>query len=154
MHAPDGKTQVPTIRLTNKQSCAGCGNRTNCLPAGLGADAVPLLEGFVSSSRRLRQGETLYAEGGRFRSLFAVRAGTFKSVVLSPGGTEQVTGSHFAGDVMGLDGVAHGAHETAATALEDAEICVIPYARVSATTEGSFKVLQLVARIMSREIVR
>lgn len=119
----------------------------------MGEDSVHLLERLVSAGRRLRAGETLYTVGGRFRCLYAIRSGTLKSVLLSPGGDEQVTGFHLAGDVIGMDGVARGVHASTAVALDDAEICILPYA-LSASTEGSLQLQQAFARMMSRELVR
>ena len=55
---------------------------------------------------------------------------------------------------MGLDGVAQGRHASAATALEDAEICAIPYAPLSELAAGSSDMQMVMARLMSREIVR
>ncbi len=55
---------------------------------------------------------------------------------------------------MGLDGVAHGRHASAATALEDAEVCAIPYAHLSDLAAGSADMQMVMARLMSREIVR
>jgi CRP/FNR family transcriptional regulator len=74
--------------------------------------------------------------------------------VLSPAGEEQVTGFHFAGDLLGLDGLARGGHATATIALEQGEFCAIPYPPLTAATEGGFELQQMVARMMSREIVR
>jgi CRP/FNR family transcriptional regulator len=147
-------SRVATIRLTTKSSCSTCHVRSLCLPAGAAPESLQNFDELVWASRRLGQGETLYTEGSRFRFLFAIRSGTFKSVVLSPAGAEQVTGFHFAGDLLGLDGLASGFHASGATALEDSEICVIPHARLTARTEGGFDLQQAVARIMSREIVR
>ena len=59
-----------------------------------------------------------------------MRSGTFKSSLTLADGREQVSGFHMAGELMGLDGVAHGTHASSATALEDAEICAIPYSRI------------------------
>ena len=59
-----------------------------------------------------------------------------------------------AGELMGLDGVAHGTHASCATALEDCEVCAIQYTHLSelAAQGGNFQ--GVMARLMSREIVR
>ena len=59
-----------------------------------------------------------------------------------------------AGEIMGLDGVAFGMHASSATALEDAEVCAIPYAQLTELAAGSASLQQVVSRMMSREILR
>jgi len=104
--------------------------------------------------RRVAAGETLYREGDRFQFIYAVRSGTFKSSLTLADGREQVSGFHMAGELMGLDGVANGTHASSATALEDTEICAIPYSRLNDLAGQSVNLLHVVGRLMSREIVR
>jgi CRP/FNR family transcriptional regulator len=59
-----------------------------------------------------------------------------------------------AGELMGLDGVANGAHASGATALEDTEVCAIPYAHLNDLAGQSINLIHVVGRLMSREIVR
>ena len=55
---------------------------------------------------------------------------------------------------MGLDGIVNDHHTCNAVALEDAEVCVMPFANVEELSR-EFPVLQRhVHKIMSREIVR
>jgi CRP/FNR family transcriptional regulator len=83
-----------------------------------------------------------------------VRSGTFKTVIVLRDGREQVTGFHFAGDLMGLDGLAQGAHATTAVPMEDAEICAIPYQELASLSTRHPSLHGAVARLMSRELVR
>ena len=102
----------------------------------------------------MKEGQPLYREGDRFQFIYAVRSGTFKSGMTLKDGREQVTGFQMAGELMGLDGVANGVHATSATALEDAEICAIPYAHLSELATTSTDLQHVISRLMSREIVR
>ena len=137
-----------------KTLCSSCHLKDLCLPCGLPGDDVQRLDGLMFARRRIKEGQALYHEGGDFGFLYAVRTGTFKSVVTARDGREQVTGFHMAGELMGLDGLAHGTHASGATALEDAEICAIPYAQLMELAAGSRELQQVVSRLMSREIVR
>jgi CRP/FNR family transcriptional regulator len=83
-----------------------------------------------------------------------VRSGTFKSHLALKDGREQVTGFQMAGELLGLDGLASGRHASSAVALEDAEICAIPYAHLSELAAGSTDLQHVISRLMSREIVR
>ncbi len=137
-----------------KTLCSNCHLRDLCLPCGLEGSDVQRLDGMLFGRRRIRIGETLYRAEDRFQFIYAVRSGTFKSSLTLSDGREQVSGFHMAGELMGLDGVAHGRHASAATALEDAEVCAIPYAHLSELAAGSSDMQMVMARLMSREIVR
>jgi CRP/FNR family transcriptional regulator, anaerobic regulatory protein len=50
--------------------------------------------------------------------------------------------------------VAHGQHASSATALEDSEICAIPYVHLTEMIAGSASMQHAVSRLMSQEIVR
>jgi len=134
--------------------CSNCHLKDLCLPGGLGEPDLERLDLLHFGRRRVKSGESLYHAGERFQFIYAVRSGTFKSSLILADGREQVSGFHMAGELMGLDGVAHGHHASAATALEDAEVCAIPYAHLSELASGSSEMQLVMARLMSREIVR
>ena len=137
-----------------KTSCSACHLRELCIPGGLEKREVLLLDGLLIGRRRVKEGQPLYREGDAFHYLYSARSGTFKSTVTLVDGREQVTGFHMAGELMGLDALAQATHASAATALEDAEICAIPYAHLSALAASNVKLQEALARMMSREIVR
>ena len=134
--------------------CSTCHLRDLCLPCGLTGSETQRLDGLMFGRRRVAAGESLYREGDRFQFIYAVRSGTFKSSLTLADGREQVSGFHMAGELMGLDGVANGTHASSATALEDTEICAIPYSRLNDLAGQSANLLHVVGRLMSREIVR
>src|SRR5688572_29343839 len=129
--------------------CSVCKLRDVCLPSGLANSAPEVLEGLVYTHRRVKRGETLYRAGAGFESLYAIRAGFFKSRVVLEDGRDQVTGFHMAGEVVGMDGIGSDSHTADLIALEDSEVCVIPYARL----EEPHLQRQL-QKVMSRELVR
>ncbi|HZY20251.1 MAG TPA: fumarate/nitrate reduction transcriptional regulator Fnr [Ramlibacter sp.] len=134
--------------------CSSCHLKDLCLPCGLAGDEVQRLDGLKFSRRKIKAGQTLYRAGDGFHNIYAVRSGTFKSSLALADGREQVSGFHMAGELMGLDGLAQGRHASNATALEDAEICSIPYAQLAELSSGSTSLQMVVGRLMSREIVR
>lgn len=137
-----------------RTSCSTCHLRDLCLPCGLTGADLQRLDGLLFGRRKVKAGETLYLAGDAFEFIYAVRSGTFKSNLLLADGREQVSGFHMAGELMGLDGLAQGRHASAATALEDAEVCAIPYLNLSALAAGNTNLQHIVGRLMSREIVR
>jgi CRP/FNR family transcriptional regulator len=62
--------------------------------------------------------------------LFAIRTGFFKTCITSEDGRDQVTGFQMAGEIIGLDGIVNDHHTCDAVALEDAEVCVMPFDRI------------------------
>jgi CRP/FNR family transcriptional regulator len=108
----------------------------------------------VATRRHVKQGELLFRDGEEFKSLFAIRTGFFKTSVATPDGLEQVTGFQMAGEIIGLDGIVTDQHSCNAIALEDADVCVMPFSNVEQLSRD-FPVLQRhVHKVMSREIVR
>ena len=134
--------------------CSTCHLKDLCLPCGLPQPDVERLDALRFARRRIKQGEVLYHAGDRFDVIYAVRSGTFKTSLAMKDGREQVTGFQMAGELLGLDGLAHGRHPGTATALEDAEICAIPYAHLSHLAARSPELHHVISRLMSREIVR
>ncbi len=138
-----------------KTTCSACHLRDLCLPCGMPMNDVSSLDNLMFGRRKVAAGQTLYADGERFGFIYAVRIGTFKSSLLLPDGREQVSGFQMAGELMGLDGVANGRHASSAIALEDAEVCAIPYAHLEElSAAGNVGLQQAINRLMSREIVR
>ena len=134
--------------------CASCNMRELCLPAGLAAAEMAAFEQMVYTRKKIRRGENLFLSGDAFNSLYAIRSGFFKTRVATDDGRDQVTGFHMAGELMGIDGIGTGSYSCDAIALEDSEVCVIPYTRLEELF-NKFPLLQRhFHRVMSREIVR
>jgi CRP/FNR family transcriptional regulator len=146
---------APVINLHQlKSACSSCSLRELCLPMGLSPEEVEQLDHLVATRRRVKRGEHLYRAGDAFGSIYAVRSGFFKSTALAEDGRDQVTGFHMPGEIIGMDGIGAEEHACDIVALEDSEVCIIPYPRleeVSATVPGLQRQFH---KLMSREIVR
>ena len=70
----------------------------------------------------------MFRAGDRFDSLFEIWTGFFKTVIATNQGREQVTGFQMGGELLGVDGIDSGRYSVDAVALEDSQVCVIPYA--------------------------
>ncbi|MCY7304914.1 MAG: fumarate/nitrate reduction transcriptional regulator Fnr [Rhodoferax sp.] len=137
-----------------KVACANCNLRELCLPLGLSQDELDRIDNMVEVRRKIRRGANLFRNGDRFTSLYAIRTGFFKTCVASEDGRDQVTGFQMAGEVVGLDGIVNERHSCDAIALEDAEVCVLPFDRIEEMSNQIHALQRHVHRIMSREIVR
>ncbi len=137
-----------------KSLCSSCNLRELCLPCGMEGSDIERLDSLAFNRRRVRAGESLYRAGDRFHSIYAVRSGTLKTSLELADGREQVSGFSLGGELMGLDGLADGRHASSATALEDAEVCAIPFSHLAGLSASNAGVQHALNRLMSREIVR
>lgn len=139
---------------TIKVACSNCNLRELCLPIGLSVEELDRIDEVVAARRKIRRGTPLFRNGEKFTSLYAIRTGFFKTCVASEDGRDQVTGFQMAGEVIGLDGIVNEHHTCDAIALEDAEVCVMPFDRIEEISREVNALQRHVHKIMSREIVR
>lgn len=141
---------LPQLRV----ACSSCNLRELCLPADLTDAEMQRLENLTSAKRSFRRGDYLYRNGAAFDALYAVRTGFFKTQVMHEDGREQVTGFQMAGEIIGMDAISNDVHTCDAVALEDSEICELPFNRLEALSRELPTLQRHLHKIMSREIVR
>ena len=137
-----------------KIACSNCSLRELCMPVGMNADELARVDELVVKRPAIKRGRALFRAGEKFTSLYAIRSGFFKTCVTSEDGRDQVTGFQMAGEIMGLDGVAGDQHTCDAIALEDSEVCVLPFGRMEEISRQVKALQHHVHKIMSGEIVR
>jgi CRP/FNR family transcriptional regulator len=145
---------LPPVHAPLSVACSNCNLRELCMPLGLSAQELQRIDELVATRRKVRRGSALFRSGDAFDSLYAVRTGFFKSSSIAEDGREQVTGFQMAGEIIGLDGIVADAHQCDAIALEDAEVCVVPFDRLEALTREFNGLQRQLHRVLSREIVR
>ena len=134
--------------------CASCNLRELCLPGALCMEDLQRVENVVYARRRVKRGEALFNAGADFNAVYAIRSGFFKSSVLDGEGREQVTGFFMGGELIGLDGVGTGSYNASAVALEDSEVCVLPYALIEQMSREVPALQRHLHAVLAREIVR
>ena len=137
-----------------KVACSSCNLRELCLPVGFSDQELERLDTMVATRRSVRRGDTLFRTGDPFEAVYAVRTGFFKTRVSSEDGRDQVTGFQMAGELLGLDGISTDHHSCDAVALEDSQVCVIPYGQLEHLSREFTDLQRQFHKIMSREIVR
>lgn len=148
-------TAQPPLRIEPfKVACSNCNLRELCLPVGMSTEQMLKLDSLVSTRRSVPRGDTLFRSGESFQSLYAVRTGFFKTCVASEDGRDQVTGFQMAGELLGLDGIGTERHTCDAVALEDSQVCIIPFHQLEDLSREVSDLQRQFHRIMSREIVR
>jgi CRP/FNR family transcriptional regulator len=141
---------IPSIKV----ACSNCNLRELCMPLGLSTDELQRIDDLVAIRRKVTRGDSLFRNGDKFNALYAIRTGFFKTCVSSEDGRDQVTGFQMAGEIIGLDGIVSDLHTCDAVALEDAEVCVMPFDRIEELSRNINALQRHVHKIMSREIVR
>ena len=150
-------TARPLLRDVSRDvaSCTVCTLRRICMPVDIqDADARKLFERLVTTRIRLRKGDVLFRAGDRFTALFAVRVGSLKTVTLTDDGSEQVSGYHLAGEIVGVEGIGNDVHACQAVALEDTEVCTLPFDRVEQLARDDASFQRRLYRLLSSAIVR
>ena len=143
-----------SVAYASTVRCSTCRLRGECLPAELQRAEIEAVDGRLSSTRRkVAQGDTLFRAGEAFDAIFAVWTGSLKTIVVTRQGREQVTGFPMAGDLVGFDGIHTGQHGVDAIALEDTQVCVIPYEPLQALAQELPVLQRRLHRLLSREIV-
>jgi CRP/FNR family transcriptional regulator, anaerobic regulatory protein len=142
------------LKETIKVACSNCNLRELCMPVGLNPAELQRVDDLVTQRRSIKRGTALFHNGEPFTSLYAVRTGFFKTSLTTEDGRDQVTGFQMAGEIIGLDGIVNEHHTCDAIALEDAEVCVMPFDRIEEISREVGALQKHVHRIMSREIVR
>lgn len=112
------------------------------------------LDDLCHLKRCYARGDYLYRSGDKFQSLYAIHSGSYKTQVLHEDGREQVTGFQMIGEIIGLDAISTDRHTCDAVALEDSEVCELPFNKLETLSRKLPSLQRHLHRIMSREIVR
>ncbi len=134
-------------------TCRNCSLYGICTPPGADAKAMALIDNAVKKRRVVSRGEYLYRAGDPFASIFCVRSGSIKTFVNSDDGSEQVTGFHLPGELLGLAGICAEDMPGSAVALETSSVCEIPYERMDALTESLPGLKDEMIRLLSQKIL-
>ena len=134
--------------------CAHCGLHTLCLPTGLNEAELQTLDRIIGHRRRVQRGASLFRMNDPFTRIYAIRFGHFKTFQLNARGEQQINGFQMPGELLGLDAVGSDRHHCGAIALEDSEVCEIPFARLEELFGEIPQLLRHFHRLMGQEITR
>jgi CRP/FNR family transcriptional regulator len=134
--------------------CSSCSMHELCLPMGLDEVDMERLDRIIGRRRKVARDNSLYRIGDPFTHLYAIRLGHFKTSQTNAEGNQQVTGFQMAGDLLGLDAISTDRHHCDAVALEDSEVCEIPFSQLETLFRDMPTLLRHFHRLMSREIMR
>jgi CRP/FNR family transcriptional regulator len=155
--AANDPSPPPPARLNTagiKVACSSCSLRELCMPIGLSEEELAKVDELITTRRKVKRKTALFRNGEKFHALYAIRTGVFKTCVTAEDGRDQVTGFQMAGEIVGLDGIVNDRHTCDAIALEDSEVCVLPFDRIGELSREVGALQHHLHRVMSREIVR
>jgi len=146
----------PSIRLVPEArasfACSSCCLKEVCLPCDLGRSDMDAFGEMATVKRRLTRGAPLYHGGDRFDYIYAVHSGAFKTVGVSRHGDEKITGFHLPGEFLGLEAISSGRHGCSAIALEDSEICLLPFAALERLAMSTPALQHRLLRLVSGDV--
>jgi CRP/FNR family transcriptional regulator len=146
---------APTLNISAlKAGCAACSLHRLCLPMGLDQADIARLDEIIGRRRRVLRDDRLYRMDDPFRHLYAIRFGHFKTYQINHNGEQQITGFQMAGELLGMDAISADRHHCDAIALEDSEVCEIPFPHLEELFSHIPALLHHFHRIMSQEITR
>ena len=148
MSSPAPSRVLPALKAV----CSTCSLRELCLPLGVDASDLARLDATITRRQRVRAGQHLYRMHDSFESLYAIRSGFFKTYEITGAGLEQVNGFHMTGEILGLDAISGEHHNCNAVALEDCEVCLIPFPQLETLLQEIPSLMRQFHRLMSREI--
>ena len=155
MSQPVAITPSPNLNINAlKASCSACSMHQLCLPMGLGESDMTRLDDIIGRRRKIAKDTHLYRIGDPFTNLYAIPLGHFKTFQVSHSGEQQVTGFQMAGELLGMDAISTEHHHCDAMALEDSEVCEIPFPRLEELFGTIPSLLHHFHRMMSQEITR
>ena len=128
--------------------------RELCSPLALEPEEMRQLDQVASTRSRVSKRDSLFWPGDPFTALYAIRLGTFKTVVLTEDGREQIMGYHMAGEIIGLDGIGNDRYASQAVALEDSEVCVLPFDLLDELAHNVTALRRNLYRFISNDICR
>lgn len=137
-----------------KTHCQSCSMRELCLPVGLTIAEMKRVDTLIVHRTKVKKHETLYRAGEPFHALYAIRIGSLKTTVIAEDGREHVAGYHILGEIIGFDGIGTDLHGADAVALEDTEVCVLPFTSIENLARSIPALQHTLHQLMSKEITR
>jgi CRP/FNR family transcriptional regulator len=142
------------VQESTQAYCSTCKLRDICMPVTFKSEDLSSLDKVVLTRLKIKKGNRLFNQGEAFTSLYAIYSGFLKTSISSENGREQIIGFQMTGETIGMDGIFDEKHCCDATALEDTEVCIIPYNNLEATARKIPLLQRHLHNLMSYEIAR
>lgn len=149
------KLKIDTLLTTHIGiRCSTCVLANFCLPAGMSVDEMTKIDALIENRRYLKKGDYLYRQSENFSAIYSVRFGALKTINTLRNGCSQVIGFHLSGEMLGLDGIGDEHYHADAIALEESEVCEIPFDQLESLSRQIPTLQKQFHRIFSYELTR
>lgn len=145
---------LPEKNYTANNTCAKCSSKLRCLPSGLDERGLAQLDRIIGKRHWVERNELLVRVGEPFHCLYIIHGGQFKTFRDNAHGKQHVMGFHMAGEILGMNAISTGIHDSNAMAFEDSEVCEVPFAQLQILCASIPALQQHFHRILSEEINR
>ena len=105
----------PIPKTSPLNNCSTCVLGQFCLPVGLSHSDLDKVDALVKERIALKKGDSLYRHGNPMTSVYSIRFGTLKTEHGLSDGRSQIIGFHLPGEILGLDAIGDGIHQSDAT---------------------------------------
>ena len=140
--------------LSSRMKCTQCSLFTKCMPHGLNVNEMTDIDALVTQRVKVKRGMSLFRQSSQFISMYVVRTGYFKTVISNENGSDQVLGFYTRSDYLGFGSALNEGHNCSAYALEDSEVCIIPYLKVDEIAKTIDSLQAHIRKLLSKEIAR
>jgi CRP/FNR family transcriptional regulator len=141
-----------SFHIGTHQACSICSLSELCLPMGLNRHDLGQVDDLVARSEPMHEGDHLFRVGDAFKSVYAVRSGTYKSYTVDSEGREHVLGFHLPGELIGMDAIYPGQHRCNAVALDTATVCMLSYQALEQLAGQISGLRSQLFRLMSKDL--
>ncbi len=124
-----------------------------CQPRTVDAQFQNRLGHWTGRDMHLRRGESVFRQGDALHSVYMLRRGTLKTVLVSEYVEDQILAFHFPGELIGLDALNRRAHVNSAVAMEPCRVHVFPVTRLEGLMNSAPPLQQAVLHLISSALV-
>jgi len=103
----------------------------------------------LGRTRVVTEGTAIHRAGDAFRSVFYVKSGAAKRVLIQEDGREQILGFPMPGDIVGMEAIDGGVHTTNVIALDMCAVVEIPFEALEAFAAENPAVARFIYHRMS-----
>jgi len=140
--------------LNAEVECSNCGMYNLCQLAGLDNIDTSVLDSVVNRKKQISNGEVLFDVGEKFRGVFAVKSGMFKTITYFDDDREQIIDFYLPGELVGLDAINSDTFMSKVVATEDSSICEMDLQSME-KLDGKFVDFQAgIIQALSRKVCR
>jgi CRP/FNR family transcriptional regulator len=103
----------------------------------------------LGRARVVTEGTAIHRAGDPFRSVFFLKSGAAKRMLIQEDGREQILGFPMPGDIVGMEAIDAGTHSTTVIALDMCAVIEIPFEAIEALASENPSVARFLYHRMS-----